>query len=722
MEALQWLTIQRKQAGQEKIVNHSHFSHIHPEKHFLIFDFFFLNFIILIPMNRLIYQIVGVVFIASCIVATSNIAFAQIEHSNDKKRIIHGIWIIQRDSFLLQLQHNPIDTFQAHLLNQLSYVTHALGNFDSALIVAKQAHMLSRKINHIPSLIESLTTLGSLYGNFGNRDYEKSLSYLTEASRIAEENRLYELTHKTYSSVLNLYFYGGDFPSAMNLTTKGLALAERQSDVRKISGYNNLLGFIYLRQGQADLSKQYYQRYLNFSQSLNDSIAMADAHNCIAEASLLSRNLNEALRFHFIAWGIYYRHYIAGVNFKHDQIAYTAYRISHTYKLMKDYDQAVSYSTLGLNYTRKHGTNEYDLASYYLNAGELHKLTGNATHALQWGKRALALSIEMKHLENIRDSYLLTSEIYKELNVLDSAYNFHVLYARMKDSIVNETSHREIQHLQSRYDLQKKDQEIAMQQAELEQQEFQRNALMVAFLFLVVIMFLLYNRYRLKQQNKFQAELANQQNELFNTIVTFQDSERQRIAQDIHDSVGSVLSAAKLQLSALEYTKDNMPLESQKNYDAAIALIDQATQELRSISHNIMPAALSRLGLIAALRNLIEKISDYSGVQINFNVHGFSERLAEKTEIGIYPVVLELINNVLKHAHASEATIQLVRHPAYINITVEDNGKGFDVTTKSGRDGIGLKSVMSRIQYLKGTINIDSEIGQGTSIMIDIPY
>jgi two-component system, NarL family, sensor kinase len=234
-------------------------------------------------------------------------------------------------------------------------------------------------------------------------------------------------------------------------------------------------------------------------------------------------------------------------------------------------------------------------------------------------------------------------------------------------------------------------------------------------------MFLLYNRYRLKQKNRFQAELANQQNELFNTIVTFQDSERQRIAQDIHDSVGSVLSAAKLQLSTLEEIKDDLPADHQKNYKAALILLDQATQELRNISHNIMPAALSRLGLIAALENLIDKISTYSGVRINFNVYGFKERLAEKTEIGIYPVVLELMNNILKHARASQATVQLVRHPQYINITIEDNGKGFDVKTQRG-DGIGLKNVMSRIQYLKGSINIDSEEGQGTSIMIDIPY
>jgi two-component system, NarL family, sensor kinase len=673
-------------------------------------------------MNRSIYQTIGIALLTIHAIVVSEFASAQIEYSEEKKKMIHEMWVSQRDSFIRELEQTRADTFRVHLLTELSYVIHSLGNFDSALHVANEAYLFAKKINHVPSIIESLTTLGSLYGNFGTRDYDKSMTFFHEASSLAEENQLYELTHKTYSSVLNLYFYEGDFPSAMNLTTKGLALAEQRGDIKKISGYNNLLGFIYLRQGQPLESKKYYQQYLNLSQALNDSLAVADAYNGLAEAVLLNKQMDEALKFHFKAWNIYLRHYEAGVSFKHDQMAYTAFRISHTYKLMQDYPRAIEYSARVLDYTKKHGTNEYDFVLYCLNAGELYKLTGDARTALQWARKALSLSLKMKHRENIRDSYLLASNIHHALSRPDSAYYFHVRYASMKDSIINEASHRAIQHLQSKYDLQKKDQEIAMQQSQLEQQQFQRNALIIAFVFLAVIMFLLYNWYRLKQKNKFQAELTHQQNELFNTIVTFQDSERQRIAQDIHDSVGSVLSAAKLQMSSLEDIKGKLSDDDQKSYDAALMLIDQASQELRSISHNIMPAALSRLGLVAALENLIDKISNYSGVQINLNVHGFRERLSERTEIGIYPVVLELINNVLKHAQASEATIQLVKHPAYINITVEDNGKGFNVKRNKSSDGIGLKSVMSRIHYLKGSINIDSEEGQGTSVMIDIPY
>jgi signal transduction histidine kinase len=134
-----------------------------------------------------------------------------------------------------------------------------------------------------------------------------------------------------------------------------------------------------------------------------------------------------------------------------------------------------------------------------------------------------------------------------------------------------------------------------------------------------------------------------------------------------------------------------------------------------------MPATLLKLGLIAALQNLFDKISA-TGIRISFTVHEVKERLEEALEISIYRIVLELINNVVKHAGASEVTVQLIKYPFYINITVEDNGKGFiyrQATTKT--QGIGLGSISSRIAYLKGTMYIDSGEGRGTTVIIDIP-
>lgn len=241
----------------------------------------------------------------------------------------------------------------------------------------------------------------------------------------------------------------------------------------------------------------------------------------------------------------------------------------------------------------------------------------------------------------------------------------------------------------------------------------------MSVLMLLIVIFL-YNRYQLKQKNRYQRELNRQHVELFNAIAAAQEQERKRIAQDIHDSLGSVLSAAKLKLVE---TKELKPeLGKDEKFISSINLLDEASAELRSISHNIMPATLSKLGLLPALKNLSEKISSAKGLQVHFSAHEFESRLDEQTEISIYRIVLELINNILKHASASKALVQLVRHPDSINITVEDNGKGFDFQkVLAEKKGIGLGNIHSRVEYMKGILDVDTLQGRGTTVIIDIP-
>ena len=244
-----------------------------------------------------------------------------------------------------------------------------------------------------------------------------------------------------------------------------------------------------------------------------------------------------------------------------------------------------------------------------------------------------------------------------------------------------------------------------------------------SFVFLLIVLLLLYNSYRLKQKNKYQQELNRQQNELFNAIVNTQDQERKRIAQDIHDSLGSVLSAAKLKLSSLEESKKILSPDQLEKYQASLDLLDEASTELRNISHNIMPATLSKLGLEAALQSLIDKIAVHSKMQINFTAHGFEGRIEESTEMSIYRIILELLNNIVKHAAAQKVTIQIIKYPAYINLMIEDDGRGFDYNKAfEEKKGIGLGNILSRVEYLNGTFEIDSATGKGTTVIIEIPY
>lgn len=339
-------------------------------------------------------------------------------------------------------------------------------------------------------------------------------------------------------------------------------------------------------------------------------------------------------------------------------------------------------------------------------------------------------ALKIAHNKDTRDAYRALSLTYAGMGKYDSAYVYNVLYNRLKDSIIIERSRREIEEIHTSFEVARKDREIALlhqqqriSRVEIARQHIIKNALLLLSLLLGVMILLLYNRRQLQQKNRLQAERNKYHDQLFNIVVTVEDKERKRIAQDIHDSLGSLLSAAKLKLSALDDTKHLLSPAQQQKYETAIFLLDDAVVELRNISHNIMPASLSRLGLIPALTNLFDNLSS-SGPLISFTSHGFGQRLEETTEISIYRIILELVNNVIKHAAATRCTVQLIRYEDHINTIVEDNGKGFKDSNKLYRSnamGMGMGNILSRVEYLKGTLEIDSKPYRGTTVIIDVP-
>ncbi len=324
------------------------------------------------------------------------------------------------------------------------------------------------------------------------------------------------------------------------------------------------------------------------------------------------------------------------------------------------------------------------------------------------------------HREFIRDASEQLAIAFAQKKLFDSAYAYHSLFSQLKDSINSETNQQEILQREASLKIQ---QQKELQQAAIEKQKLWRNIILgIAFFSLITLGFL-YNRYRLRQKNRYQQQLNIQQNELFNAIAVTQDQERKRIAEDIHDSLGSILSAAKLKLSALKEEQVMLSDLQAGNWQVTLQLLDEASAELRNISHNIMPATLSKLGLVAALKNLLSTISSSSGMHLSFSSHDFENRIEEYAEMSIYRIVLELITNIVKHAEASKVTVQLIKYPDSINLSVEDNGRGYNYEEAlQAKKGIGLGNILSRVEYLNGKIDVDTMPGRGTAVIIDFPY
>ena len=201
-------------------------------------------------------------------------------------------------------------------------------------------------------------------------------------------------------------------------------------------------------------------------------------------------------------------------------------------------------------------------------------------------------------------------------------------------------------------------------------------------------------------------------------MVNGQEMERTRIAKDLHDGLGGLLSTVKMHYSLLP---DEAPsLSGNQLYNKTSGLINTTADELRRVAHNMMPEVLLKVGLTDALKDLSNNISAGKVVRVTFQSFGMQERLSAATEIMLYRIVQELMNNIIKHSAATEALIQLNRENNRLSLTVEDNGNGFDTRAATDKRSMGIDTVKSRVDYLKGQLSIDSQKDIGTTVMINL--
>ena len=208
-----------------------------------------------------------------------------------------------------------------------------------------------------------------------------------------------------------------------------------------------------------------------------------------------------------------------------------------------------------------------------------------------------------------------------------------------------------------------------------------------------------------------------------NAMLEGQETERRRLSREIHDGIGPVMSTIKLHLDAVKSELKEVPEKTLKKINSMSELIHGIADDIRSISHALMPGALVDLGLVAALDNLCQKANESEKVQVNFYHSGMEKRLDIKLALGLFRIAQELLNNAFKYAQASTINVQLIKHPESIMLMVEDDGIGFDKTQIKDliNNGIGLRNIQTRSRALNGHFNIDTQEGRGVLATIEIP-
>ena len=282
--------------------------------------------------------------------------------------------------------------------------------------------------------------------------------------------------------------------------------------------------------------------------------------------------------------------------------------------------------------------------------------------------------------------------------------------SRMQDSIIQMSARHEVT-LQ-------KNEEIA---SERYKKNIQTILLSFTLLLLVIVFSFIYYRNKVKQRQIYEKKLNEEQKSRFREVVEAIEGERKRIAVDLHDSLGQMLSITKLYLSSLEDVEGLQEDNNKLMFDSIVTMIDDSRGELRNISFNIMPGSFIKYGLIVAIDELANRVNNSDQMKLVFSHTGFEERLKENFEITIYRIVQEAINNVIKHADASTVHLKLVLNRNNCLLFIKDNGKGMEDFEQFKGKGLGWKSIYSRVEMLNGSIDVNTGINRGTEINISLP-
>ncbi len=532
---------------------------------------------------------------------------------------------------------------------------------------------------------------------------------------------------RSYGNLANLYDARGLYEETIEMNLKALELYEMLKDTIGVGICLNNIGRVHYVMKQYEQAGSFYHQALEISSSQNDSLGMAQNLGNIGIVEKQLERYEDALDYYKRSLDIFQR-----IN-QPRSVAYNLMNIGLLYRELKDFTQAESYMMQALDSLKDIGSPRA-IALLYDNLGKNYLLQDQYDKALSYGQQAESMSLDLGARYELRNAYQTLHKAYAGLGNLKQAYEYQQKYVLLNDSLINESNTEKIQELEARYENERKEkaiaqlnEEAAVQDATILKQKAvirTRNAIIVGVLMALAIAAFATNNYRQKQQLARQEkeieyqkrmELQNQQKLLMmDAMIEGQENERIRVAKDLHDGVGSLLAALKIRIGTIgtQETKDD-------SYQNVYQLAGNAYEEVRRVAHNMMPLVLINQGLISALKQLVSNVKESSHLDIHWQMLGAAPRLQPNEELMLYRIVQELLNNVVKHAEATEVIVQMSEDEHHHVLMVEDNGRGFDPGIN--KDGMGLENIRSRIEYLGADVDIDSQIGEGTTIILYIP-
>jgi len=574
-----------------------------------------------------------------------------------------------------------------------------------------------------------ITNVNLLLSNYftKNSQWDSSTYYVKEALLSGEgftndslKSRLFAFS---YRQLGRNYSNQGNFGDAKKMYIKGLEASEKYVEEWLYYAITHQLSLVYSRTKEYDKALEGFKECLNYKED------------------------PELLYGSYINIGDIYA-------YQKDYATSNEYLLKAESLCMEEdnlYGQAVILSSLAYNY-QEQGDNKKAFI-YYTNAitvadsidhrqvqiigrsgiglilAEEYKDYNGAKRILS---DALAKAIEYAYLSEQKTLYTYLNKV----SLLENNYKDALQYSKMEftiqDSIVRMQQNEDINNLEVKYKTKQKEKEIELLKKDKQLQALEMNRhkiIIVSFIVLFIVLVILAFQYlqRLKAQKilhekqkviaekSITALMKEQELKLMEASIEGKEKERERIAQELHDSVGSNLAAIKLQLNQLENQKEAHIAHVKEH-------LDETYQQVREVSHSLIPKRFGDFAFCDVLHNYISNIDQAS--DLNTALHAYPQeqinKIDETIKIETFKIIQELITNVLKHANAKNIELTLNLLDEAFNIILEDDGCGFD--TQKMSKGIGLTNINSRLDKLSGSFDVDSMPGRGTIINIEIPF
>jgi len=390
-----------------------------------------------------------------------------------------------------------------------------------------------------------------------------------------------------------------------------------------------------------------------------------------------------------------------------------------------NFEEALKLSLKSLKYAREAGGKEMETKAL-LTLALTYKKKKDYEKAEKYYLESIALAEKAGLLKSLKTAYNNMAVLYKTTGKYKKGYEYLVKCSQVTDSITDKEKIRAREKYKAEYELLHLQDQNRINELEKRRVTFQRNLTIVIGILVIVLLLIILVSFRMRaKKNRIIAEQKIQKLEdekklmAAQSILVGQEKERERIARELHDGIGVLLSTASIHFSSVESKTDKETSEMLKK---ANKLLKDASKEVRQISHNMMPGVLSKFGLQEAIEDIFEDVEEAGDMKVELDIALGDERLAENTEIMIYRIVQEMLNNTLKHAQASAISMLLTKKDNNLIIEYKDNGIGFDETKLPKNKNLGLLGIRTRVEYLGGTVDMKSEPGKGISYKIIIPF